>query len=161
MPGVPTLASIAIALWLGSLVHLMLSVATLFSTFPKLQSPVAIEGAPALFHVSERYHLILAGIALLTVLIWQMLAKLKVTAWIGGLLLLAAVLATMQLAIVSPRMDAARAAEERATFDRLHRVSNVQYVSQTVLVFTAALLLPLAIRRTPARPETAPGSPAA
>lgn len=144
----PTFVLIVLALWLGSLVHLMLSVATLFTRFPKFETTVALEAAPALFRVSERYHLLLALLAVIGTIVWRRLSRVRVVTPLIATILLAALLAILQLLVVTPRMERARLVENRPAFDRLHRVSNVQYVSQTVLVLTAALLLPSAIRRS-------------
>src|SRR5689334_22826458 len=63
-------ATLGIAVWLGSLVHLLLTVASLFAAFPKATSSVAVQGAPAIFAASERVGLVIAAITLAAAVAW-------------------------------------------------------------------------------------------
>lgn len=147
------LTSLFLALWAGSLVHLLLTVATLFRAFPKAVSAVAIEAAPQVFWVTERYHLALSAITLVLVLAWRQLRCCGSKRWMIALVGLASVLAFTQTFIISAKMDAIRERGESGgpAFKQLHGVSSTQYLIQTALVLGSVALLPTAItgRRDP------------
>lgn len=142
----PILASICLALWLGSLAHTLLSVATLFKAYPKAVSDVAVKGAPAIFAATERYHMFLAAASLATVVMWRRTGCSPARRWITRFLYAATALAIVQLAIISPKMEALRAAGESGNpqFGQLHGVSSVQYLMQTACLLIAVGLLPKA-----------------
>ena len=70
-----TICLLAVSLWLGSLAHLMLSVGTLFTRFPKDSSDVAVNAAPALFNVSEPVHLVLGIVAAISAVLWKLSSR--------------------------------------------------------------------------------------
>src|SRR5262245_9260876 len=71
------------ALWLGGLIALFVFVQTLFRN----DRDVAVLAAPQLFVVYEKYHLILAAVALLTTVAWRISAPSR--AVLGAFILLA------------------------------------------------------------------------
>lgn len=143
------LTTLGIALWLGSLAHLLLTVATLFAAFPKAKSTVAVEAAPVVFRASERAGLIIAAITLAAAVAWNWKTPTRARRWIAWLLAAAAILAVAQTTLVSARMDALRAEGQSGndTFRTLHGVSSSQYLVQTALLLAAGATLPAALRR--------------
>jgi hypothetical protein len=142
----PILSTLAIALWLGSLAHTLLTVSTLFATFDKAVSDVAVKAAPAVFAVTEKFHLALAVVGVVSVFLWRKRACSRPRKLIFFLLIGALLLAIVQIAGVSPRMETLRAAGDSggALFKQLHGVSSVQYLMQTAALLAAAALLPWA-----------------
>lgn len=139
------LLTIVLALWAGSLAHLVLTVSSLFTAFPKAVSNVAVEAAPRVFFVTERYHLVLALLAIGVLIASRLLVGCsKAKRWTFALTMLAAILAAVQMVAVSPKMDALRAQHLGGgpEFTRLHRLSTTQYLLQMALVVGAAALLP-------------------
>lgn len=139
------LLTIVLALWLGSLAHLVLSVSSLFAAFPKAGSNVAIEAAPRLFFVSERYHLVLAVLAIVTLLASRFLVGCsRAKRFAFALTLVASILAAVQMFAISSKMDALRAQNLGGgpEFTKLHRVSSTQYLLQMAFVLGAVALLP-------------------
>lgn len=137
------MTTLVIALWLGSLAHTLLTVSSLFRAFPKAESRVAVDAAPVVFAVTEQFHLGLAVAGLIAIALWRAPAR------IGVALAMAAILAFVQVFGISPRMETLRAAGEGSgpAFARLHGVSSVQYLAQTLCLLVATILLPGAIVR--------------
>lgn len=142
----PILSTLAIALWLGSLAHTLLSVSTLFRAFPKAEGDVAVRAAPVIFTATERFNLALAVVGVFAVFFWRRTACSRPRKLIFFLLIGALLLAITQIAGISPRMESLRAAGESggALFKQLHGVSSVQYLVQTVALLASTALLPWA-----------------
>ena len=143
--------TVGIALWLGSLAHLLLTVGSLFAAFPKAISSVAVEAAPVIFRASERAGLIVAAVTLAAAVSWNWRSAARSRRWIAWLLAVAATLAVMQTTIVSARMERLRAdgLSSGDAFRTLHRASSSQYLVQTALLLTSCALLPAALRDLP------------
>ncbi len=140
------LTTLCLALWAGSLVHLVLTVSTLFKAFPKVQSTVALEAAPQIFWITERYHLALSVLSILMVAAWRLYScsrPKRVMTWIT---VLASLLAFAQTFGISSKMDALRNEGQSGgpAFTKLHHLSTTQYMIQTVLVIGALAFLPAA-----------------
>ena len=142
----------ALTLWLGGLVALFIFVQAMFNA----NRAVAVEAAPMLFNVFEKYQLILFAIAMISVIAWRLIIGCSTAKrWIMLMVILAGSLAIVQTAFVSSRMTAIRQSGQsgdgeldgdfRAEFRRLHGYSMMIYVSQTALLAAAACLLPAAI----------------
>ena len=140
-----TVTMLSAALWLGGLLALFLFVQTLFAK----SRPLAAEAAPVLFNVFERYQLVLAAIAVLAAIGWRMLSRQWLILIILGLLTLATIGAIAGPLAITSQMEALRAQglSGTADFRRLHGYSMIVYVGQTILLASAAVLLPMAIRR--------------
>lgn len=140
---------VGVAVWLGSLVHLLLTVSTLFRAFPKATSSVAVEAAPAVFNATEVFLLVVAGVTLCAAATWCRLAPARTRSWLAWLLAAAAALAFAQHTIVTTKMNALREAGQGASdaFGMLHGVSSSQYLLQTALVLAATVLLPAALSK--------------
>ena len=143
------ITTLGIAIWLGSLVHLLLSVSSLFAAFPKAVSSVAVQAAPAIFKTSELFGLVVAAITLGAAVAWSRVSPGRSRKWIAWLLAAAATLAVAQRTIVSAKMDSLREAGQSGgdTFRALHGVSSSQYLVQTGLLLAATLMLPAALSR--------------
>ena len=139
------------ALWLGGLVTLFITVSTLFQTFANAR-PVAGNAAADIFHVFERYQLVLAAIGLIATLIWRLTSGRRTVMFktlLFAMLSLATVAAAISTIFVSPKIDLMRLQGQTygPTFGRLHGISMSLYVSETGLLLIAGLLLPSAIAR--------------
>jgi hypothetical protein len=128
-----------LGLWLGSLAHLLLSVSTLFARFPRAQSDVAVLAAPALFNVSERYHLVLGVIATLLCVGWRLQGCSRARRLAMWLSLAAVIVAAASSYHVTSRINdlRERGLSQTPEFRRLHAFSNGTYLSQTALVLAA------------------------
>jgi hypothetical protein len=128
-----------LGLWMGSLVHLLLSIFSLFGRFPSASSEVAVEAAPALFAMSERYHLVLAFLSLTGCVMLRLSACSRLRKALMWVVLLAGLVACGSTLLISSRIDALRVAGERGgeAFRRYHAASNVAYLLQSALVVTA------------------------
>lgn len=151
------LLALAISLWLGGLVALAIFVSSLFA----MHRAVAVDAAPILFHVFERYQLGLAGITLVLIVAWRwMQSSPRKTASLI-FTTLAAVLAVVQIAWITPAITVSRGIDQ-ARFDRFHHLASTNYFSITLLVLIAGgLLLTAARREANALPGTAPATAAA
>lgn len=139
--------TLTLSLWAGSLVHLVLTVSSLFASFPKAQSSVALQAAPAVFWITERYHIALCLIVLLLLLAWSRLRRSRWILGMGVLAVLASVLVFVQAFGLSAKMEALRGQglSGGPEFTRLHRLSSTQYMIQAALVLASLALLPAAI----------------
>lgn len=141
----PIMVSLALAVWLGGLVSLLLAVTTLF----RADRDAAIDLAPRLFKTFEPVLLASLATALLATLAWRLLVSCsKPRKVLLALLLSAAGPAVISIAFVTPRIDALRLEGRRDTpeFRELHGFSNVLYLAQITLALSAAATLPAAIR---------------
>jgi hypothetical protein len=148
---ISTLVSLVLALWLGGIVFLFIAVSTLFRAFPRPASDVAPQAAPALFHVWERYQLVLAAVALIGVFTWYVIARTKRLVVLFLLLALAAAGGVVSTTLITPRIDRMREAGQSGTprFSALHGRSMQCYVAQAALLLASVLMLPW----TPDRPN--------
>ena len=142
MRALPYLIALVVSLWLGGLVSLFVFVATLFP----FDRPTALVAAPRMFHVFERYQLILAGISIALTIAWRMCACSKSKRWLTAFLIAGAVLASVQAGVISPKMNEVRFADPHL-FQQLHRVANVIFITTTLCATGAMLMLIAAITR--------------
>jgi hypothetical protein len=135
--------TVTLALWLGSLAHLLLSVISLFRSFPRAESELAPTAANHLFNASETYHLTLALIAVASAGVLRLIDRVGRYRLIPVLLVVALMLAAGTSMFVTTPMNALRAAGEGggAEFQRLHRVANILYLAQTACVLGAVVAL--------------------
>jgi di/tricarboxylate transporter len=140
---ISTLVSLVVALWLGGIVFLFIGVATLFRTFPRPASDVAPQAAPALFHVWERYQLVLAAVVLVAVFAWYVLTRARRLIVLFLMLALAAVGGVVSTTLITPRIDQMREAGQSGTprFRALHARSMQCYVAQAALLMASVLML--------------------
>ena len=138
------LAQLTLGVWFGGLIVLILFVSTLFMK----ARAAAFDAAPVLFHVFERYQLGLAAVALLSLTVWRMAlpARTKLAAVV--LTLAATLLAVAQLAVITPKINAARNVD-RPTFDRYHALSTKNYTVIAALVLAAWGVTSTAMRASP------------
>lgn len=154
-----TLVWIAVALWFGGMMFLFVAVQTLFRAFPRGTSTVALESAPALFGVFEKYQLILASVALVAAFVWYVATRSKRVMTIFILLALAAAAGVASTTMITPKMERLRKSGESssAEFRQLHGRSMLVYVSQAGVLLVTALMLPAAPTARRTTPAVAPG----
>jgi hypothetical protein len=140
---ISTLVSLVLALWFGGIVFLFIGVSTLFRAFPRPASDVAPQAAPALFHVWERYQLVLAAVALVGVFAWYLLARAKRLIVLFLMLALSAVGGVVATTLITPRIDQMREAGQSGAprFRALHARSMQCYVAQAGLLMVSVLML--------------------
>ncbi|MGE5611994.1 MAG: hypothetical protein ACM359_22295 [Bacillota bacterium] len=155
---------LAWALWLGGLMALFVFVQTLFAR----SRPLAVQAAPVLFLAFERYELIVGALALVAAIGWRIRVRSRSLTLLLTLLVLAAVGAIVSSITITGPMEQLRAIGQSgsAEFKRLHGYSMMVYVTQTVLLVIAGVMLPGILRSNTAtgvsqpphqtRPETAP-----
>ena len=125
----PYVVTLALGLWAGGLVALILFVSTLFVK----ARTVAAETAPALFDVFEKYQLILAVIALLALVVWRWAGRTRSKTFALSLTMLATLLAFVQISYITPVINRTRNTD-RPTFDRYHRLASTNYTIISGLV---------------------------
>lgn len=144
-----TICLLAISLWLGSLAHLMLSVGTLFTKFPKDSSDVAVKAAPALFNVSEPVHVLLGALAVIHMGAWKAVAKSKSLTSIAVQisLVIGLIFAGISAYYVTPQINALREAGMSSSddFDFWHKASTKLYMIQFFGVLGATVTFPWAM----------------
>jgi hypothetical protein len=127
-----TAAQLLCGVWLGGLIALFIFVITLFHE----DHALAVQAAPKLFAVFEKYQLLLAGAALVCVIPLQRLA-------VTGLLFLAFFGAIASPLYITPRIVQLQVMQQTHTpqFARLHGDSMLIYTADAVLLLGAALIL--------------------
>ena len=132
------LLSITLALWLGGLITLFVSVSVLFGHAREL----GIQAAPVLFATFEKYELGLFVVAIVFALVWRSPVKLYWRA-VLGCVLTAGGLVAVQVWVLSPKINFLRETGQSATpaFQQLHGQSTFVYVATAVLVLLAKLAL--------------------
>jgi hypothetical protein len=142
--GLSLVTTLAWALWLGGLMALFFFVSHLF----KVDRSTAIIAAPQIFAFFERYQLILAAIALLSVFVWRVKETRLLLSAIFACFALAAVGAVIVAAVITPPMERLRLAGESGgpEFRQLHGRAMMTFVAETALLLGAGIILPVAIR---------------
>src|SRR5216117_1386248 len=131
------------SLWFGGLIALFVFVTTLFHN----DREIAVQAAPQLFVAFQKYHLILASIALVAVVAWRIVSRSKLVLVIFILLGLAACCGVaVAIWIVGP-MEVLRehGFSGSAQFKRLHGLSMMLYTAQALLLLISGIVLPFAI----------------
>ena len=151
------IATTAWALWLGGLVALFLFVQVLFTA----DRAIAIEAAPRMFSLFEKYQLVLAAVGLVATILWRIVSKHVLVSAVFFLLALASFGAVAEPIFISGEMQKLRLAGESSgpRFKQLHGRSMMLYVGETAVLLIAGIILPIAIappHRT--SPEIAPAT---
>jgi hypothetical protein len=130
--------SITLALWLGGLIALFVSVSVLFGTAREL----GVQAAPVLFATFERYELGLFVVSIVLALAWRTPAKRYRQALLGCVLAAGGMVA-VQVWVLSPKINLLRETGQSATpaFQQLHGQSTFVYVATAVLVLLAKIAL--------------------
>lgn len=141
----PVIVVLAMGLWVGGLVALLMAVMTAFG----VGREHGVVVAPALFHRFEPY---LVGCAIVSaggIVLWRWRVSCsRAKRVLLALVLGGAVMGTISIAVITPRIDALREAGRSDTIDfkRLHAMSNVTYLLQLALAGVEMIVLPSAIR---------------
>lgn len=149
------------ALWFGALVTLFLFVTTLFHN----DREIAVQAAPQLFVAFQKYHLIVATIALVALVAWRIVSRSKMVLAIFILLGLAACCGVAVAVWIIGPMEALREPgfSGSAEFKRLHGLSMMLYSAQALLLLVSGIVLPFAIAsdgKKAGRTDRGTGSPA-
>jgi hypothetical protein len=138
------LVCVAWGLWFGGLGALFLFVADLFAK----DRPTALNAAPEMFLVWERYQLVIAAAGLVGAVAWRVLSGSVRVSVIFSLLAVAAVPAALGPIFVTSRMERLReeglaSGEE---FKKLHGISMMVYSGEVLVLLGAGVALPWAMR---------------
>jgi hypothetical protein len=148
------------ALWFGGIIALFIFVQTLFADVPR---ETFIQTAPHLFFAFERYQLVLAAIALTLTVLWRIAGSSRATT-VFTLLAAATLLAALNTAVITPRIERLRIAGQTQTlqFKKSHGLSMVAYLAESFVLLGVGIvtLWPSAIGTTSASAPASP-SPAA
>jgi hypothetical protein len=137
------ISTICWALWFGGLVALFIFVQMLF----REDRSVAVEAAPRMFALFEKYQLILAAAALVSTILWRIVARQTIVSWVFFLLALATLGAVAEPIFISGEMQKLRLEGQSsgARFKKLHGQSMLIYVGETLVLLVAGVSLPFAI----------------
>jgi hypothetical protein len=153
---------LAWALWFGGLIALFVFVQTLFTN----NREIAVQAAPQLFVVFQKYHLILAAIALAATVVWRMVAPSRLVLVNFVLLAIAACCGVaVVLWIIGPmevlRQQGLSGSDE---FKKLHGRSMMLFMGQAMMLLINGIILPFAMGasagKRSAQTVREPGSPA-
>jgi len=149
------LVTLAWALWLGGLVTLFITVITLF----RFDRTIAIQTAPQIFLMWERYQLALAAAALIATFALRLLTKSAMTSVLFILFALCSLCASLSPILLTKKMEALRAQgqTDSTEFKQLHQRSNIVYTSETGILLLAGILLPVTLTSL-RRPTPSPDS---
>ena len=149
------IVALAWALWLGGLIALFVFVQTLFTN----DRAVAVQAAPQLFLVFQKYHLILAAVALIATVGWRISTSSRAVLVLFILLAIAACCGVaVALWIIGPMEELRRnGLSSSPEFKRLHGRSMMLFVAQAAMLLAAGISLVFAMRDAGARtsPQTA------
>lgn len=147
-----TVSLFAWGLWIGGLIFAFVVPTGLFAR----DRALAIQANPVIFSIFERYQLILAAVALASLLSWRIAGGSLLTTAVFVMLCLAAIPAVVAPTVVSPRMR--ELIQQRRTdtqqFKRLHGYSMMLYSAEGAALIVAGLVLPAAIVRGHAAKES-------
>ena len=127
-----TITLITWGLWFGGLVTLFISVVTLF----RFDHAMAAQAAPQLFHVFERYQLVLAAVAMVSAIAGRRVG-------LGILFALASAGALVSPLVLTPRIleMQRQGLTHTDAFARLHGQSMMVYTADAALLLVVGLIL--------------------
>jgi hypothetical protein len=143
------------ALWFGGQVTLVILIVTLFST----DHDTAVRAGPIIFHVFERYQLVLAALAMLGAASLFFFLRRRILLVILGCLCVAAIGGIVSMTSITPAMEQLwrEGKSQGPEFHALHKRSSMVYRIEMVLLLVSGLLLPRAIT-SPAARQDRPGA---
>ncbi len=126
---------LGLALWLGGSMALYMFVQYLF----KIERAVAVNAAPMMFFIFERYQLMIAAILLAATIVWRLYSCSRPKKLLLACLMVASLLAITQFGIISPKMNELHLTGQSSNmeFKKLHGYSMVVYVGTTVMTLLA------------------------
>jgi hypothetical protein len=143
------LLTLAWALWFGGQATLVILIMTLFIK----DRPIAVRAGPYLFHVFERYQLVLAGIAILCAIVLWIMTRRRVFSLMLGCFVLAGIGGLISTTMVTHRMEQLWRENQADSpeFASLHQKSRALYNTEFTLLLAAGCMLPGALRVTSPR----------
>jgi len=157
------------ALWFGGQATLVILIVTLFRT----DRDTAVRAGPIIFHVFERYQLVLAALAMLGAASLFLLLRRRILLVILGCLCAAAIGGILSITSITPAMEDLwrQGKSEGPEFHTLHQRSSTVYRIEMLLLLASGILLPAALTwrsdrtdppdatRSEAGARASPGSP--
>lgn len=150
-----TALGIVWGLWFGGVIALFIFAVTLFNGLGKETAAIA---TGVMFPAFERYHLVLAALALAACVAWRALSKSRAATVVFVLLAVATVMAVTSAAVITPKILELRRLGQTHTpeFGRAHGLSGVTYSVEAVCLLLAGLVLLAAGNRRRATEPTSP-----
>lgn len=151
---IATIALLAWALWFGAIIALFVFVLTLFQN----NRDIALQAAPQLFVAYQKYHLVLAAIALLATVAWRIAAPSRIVLVNFALLAIAVCCGVVVAVWIVGPMEALRqqGLSGSAEFKRLHGRSMMLFMAQAIVLLVHGIILPPAISGMKRCAQTAP-----
>ena len=132
-------------IWFGGLLSMFLFITGLFNSL-KAEGlrPVFDQIAPHQFMMSQRFELVFGMLALIMTFGLRLLDRRPAVTWFFGVLALAAIVAIVKSAVLTPRMVQliVPGMEPSAEFKRLHGLSKLAGCIEAVLLLIAGAALP-------------------
>ncbi len=153
-----TALTLAWALWFGGQFTLVILVITLF----RCDHATAVRAGPVIFHVFERYQLILASVSILAAASLLLLLRRRLLLMILACLSLAGIGSIISVTTITPPMEQLWRQNRSDTpeFHQLHRRSSLLYRVEMVLLLAAGAMLPAAWLRNGKSVPASPSSDA-
>jgi hypothetical protein len=151
---VDLLAGVTLAVWLGSIVHMLVVARAVFSQFPRQSSDIGKLVNPVLFHATEPIHVGLGVASILLLALGQMpRGRRRARAAAMALAIVATTAACASQWIITPKIDelAPQRAAREAEFGKWHGISGAVYIAQALCVLGAVVTMP-SIHRSTASP---------
>lgn len=150
--GLSLVVALAWGLWLGGLMTLFLTVSQLF----KVDRPLAVNAAPQMFLVFERYQIALATVALIASATWRLTTPRAMLTALFFLLAVASIGPVISSTLISPKMHRLRQLGQSSgpEFRMLHGQSMMVYTSEAGLLLIAGFVLVAGLRGQVATEKT-------
>lgn len=138
-----TLITLIWGLWFGGLIALFLTVTSLFRAFADRHEIAGI-GAARVFRTFNAYQLALAAAALVLTFVWRILGRPGRKSVLFVLFAAATVAACVVTIFIAPRIELLQRQGSVASpqFAKLHGLSMVLYLAETLALLIGGLLLP-------------------
>jgi hypothetical protein len=142
-----TFLTLVWSLWLGGLIALFIAVTSLFSTFADDHALAGV-AASGIFWRFNRYQLVLAALALIGSFAWRVASGKSSVTVLFTFFALASFATIMVAGIIIPRLESLRLEHQTHTpeFVRLHGISMLFYLAETICLLIGGLMIPTLIR---------------
>jgi hypothetical protein len=126
-------------LWFGGVIALFVFAVALFK---QLGREIAPQATQVLFPTFERYHLVLAALALLVCVGWRVIGKSRAASWVFAFFAIATCAATTSAIFLTPKiMELTRNGKAGTPeFWKTHGMSNLVYMTEAVALLVAGII---------------------
>lgn len=150
-----TALGIVWGLWFGGVIALFIFAITLFNGLGRESAAIS---TGVMFPAFERYHLVLAALALAACVAWRALARTRASTLTFLFLAVATLMAVTSAALITPKILELRRLGQTHTpaFARAHGLSGVTYTVEAVSLLAAGLVLLASSNRRATAPPSQP-----